>query len=241
MIGELVVELVIKTMDMLKTTNHGIQLVHCSIARRFSLLFSALKYLISYLLINFSCPKKFTRNLRFTLPFPMLAYPFYLWNRSPGKTGSHFDPNSALFVPNEKKDVITSTICWTTMAALLIGLSFVVGPIEVMKLYGAPYWDFVVWLDLVTYLHHHGHEDKLPWYRGKGENVILQTRAAKPVLGKYHRDPKKSGPLPFYLVANFVRSLKRDHYITDNGDVVDYQTDPEIRASVKILSDTGNL
>jgi hypothetical protein len=25
----------------------------------------------------------------------------------------------------------------------------------------------VMWLDLVTYLHHHGHEDKLPWYRGK--------------------------------------------------------------------------
>ncbi|GJV61816.1 hypothetical protein Tco_1467916 [Tanacetum coccineum] len=35
-----------------------------------------------------------TRTLRFTLPFPMLAYPFYLWNRSPGKTGSHFDPSS---------------------------------------------------------------------------------------------------------------------------------------------------
>lgn len=25
---------------------------------------------------------------------------------------------------------------------------------------------FVMWLDTVTYLHHHGHE-KLPWYRGK--------------------------------------------------------------------------
>lgn len=26
---------------------------------------------------------------------------------------------------------------------------------------------FVAWLDLVTYLHHHGHDEKLPWYRGK--------------------------------------------------------------------------
>jgi hypothetical protein len=25
---------------------------------------------------------------------------------------------------------------------------------------------FVMWLDLVTYLHHHGHQD-LPWYRGE--------------------------------------------------------------------------
>ncbi|KAL6999985.1 fatty acid desaturase (DSD1), partial [Sarracenia purpurea var. burkii] len=27
---------------------------------------------------------------------------------------------------------------------------------------------FVMWLDFVTYLHHHGHEQQLPWYRGKG-------------------------------------------------------------------------
>ncbi|CAN1303581.1 Omega-3 fatty acid desaturase, chloroplastic [Linum perenne] len=108
-----------------------------------------------------------TRSMRFTLPFPMLAYPFYLWNRSPGKTGSHFDPSSDLFMASEKKDVITSTVCWTAMAALLAGLSFVMGPIQIIKLYGIPYWGFVMWLDFVTYLHHHGHEDKLPWYRGK--------------------------------------------------------------------------
>lgn len=62
------------------------------------------------------------------------------WMRSPGKTGSHFDPNSDLFVPTEKKDVIISTACWTAMAALLVGLSFVVGPIQMLKLYGVPYW-----------------------------------------------------------------------------------------------------
>lgn len=32
-------------------------------------------------------------------PFPLFAYPFYLFNRSPGKDGSHFDPNSDLFTP----------------------------------------------------------------------------------------------------------------------------------------------
>lgn len=62
------------------------------------------------------------------------------WNRSPGKTGSHFEPSSDLFVPSEKKDVITSTVCWTAMAALLVGLSFVIGPIQMLKLYGIPYW-----------------------------------------------------------------------------------------------------
>ncbi|XWS67251.1 hypothetical protein CRYUN_Cryun05aG0271300 [Craigia yunnanensis] len=108
-----------------------------------------------------------TRTLRFMLPFPMLAYPFYLWNRSPGKTGSHFDPNSDLFVPSERKDVITSTLCWTAMAAVLVGLGFTMGPMQLLKLYGLPYWIFVMWLDFATYLHHHGHEEKLPWYRGK--------------------------------------------------------------------------
>ncbi|KAJ9683846.1 hypothetical protein PVL29_016375 [Vitis rotundifolia] len=81
-----------------------------------------------------------TRTLRFTLPFPMLAYPLYLWGRSPGKTGSHFDPNSDLFIPNERKDVITSTVCWSAMAALLVCLSFVMGPVQMLKLYGIPYW-----------------------------------------------------------------------------------------------------
>ncbi|CAN1303585.1 Omega-3 fatty acid desaturase, chloroplastic [Linum perenne] len=173
-----------------------------------------------------------TRSMRFTLPFPMLAYPFYLWNRSPGKTGSHFDPSSDLFMASEKKD------------------------------------GFVMWLDFVTYLHHHGHEDKLPWYRGKewsylrgglttidrdygwinnihhdiGTHVIHHlfpqiphyhlieaTEAAKPVLGKYYREPEKSKPLPFHLIGDLIKSLKRDHYVSDTGDVVYYQTDPKLQ------------
>ncbi|XP_076896806.1 sn-2 acyl-lipid omega-3 desaturase (ferredoxin), chloroplastic-like [Bidens hawaiensis] len=214
-----------------------------------------------------------TRTLRFSLPFPMLAYPFYLWNRSPGKSGSHFDPNSDLFVPVEKKDVITSTICWTTMLALLFGLNFVVGPMQMLKLYGIPYLINVMWLDFVTYLHHHGHEDKLPWYRGKewsylrgglttidrdygwinkihhdiGTHVIHHlfpqiphyhlieaTEAAKPVLGKYYREPKKSSsPIPFHLLGELVRSLKKDHYVSDTGDVLYYQTDHKLSSRGK--------
>ncbi|KAK6122037.1 hypothetical protein DH2020_044220 [Rehmannia glutinosa] len=167
-----------------------------------------------------------TKKLRFTLPFPMLAYPIYLWSRSPGKTGSHFHPDSDLFVPNERKDVITSTVCWTAMVALLAGLSFVMGPVQLLKLYGIPYLGFVMWLDLVTYLHHHGHEEKLPWYRGK-------TEAAKPVLGKYYREPQKSGPLPFYLLGVLLRSMKKDHYVSDTGDIVYYQTDPQLNGAHK--------
>lgn len=61
------------------------------------------------------------------------------WGRSPGKKGSHFHPDSDLFVPNERKDVITSTAWWTAMAGMLVYLSFVMGPVQILKLYGIPY------------------------------------------------------------------------------------------------------
>lgn len=211
-----------------------------------------------------------TRKLRFTVPFPMFAYPIYLLWRSPGKKGSHFNPNSDLFQPSERKDVITSTICWTAMAALLLWLLRVMGSAQMLKLYGVPYLIFIMWLDLVTYLHHHG-EQKLPWYRGKewsylrgglttvdrdyglindihhdiGTHVIHHlfpqiphyhlveaTEAAKPVLGKYYREPKKSGPLPFHLLENLTSSLRRDHFVSDNGEIVYYQTDPILSGGV---------
>nr|AAA86690.1 delta-15 lineoyl desaturase [Limnanthes douglasii] len=215
---------------------------------------------------------KIALTFRFKAPFPMLAYPFYLWERSPGKTGSHYHPDSDLFVPSEKKDVITSTICWTTMVGLLIGLSFVMGPIQILKLYVVPYWIFVMWLDFVTYLDHHGHEDKLPWYRGEewsylrgglttldrdyglinnihhdiGTHVIHHlfpqiphyhlveaTQAAKPIFGKYYKEPAKSKPLPFHLIDVLLKSLKRDHFVPDTGDIVYYQSDPQISGSLK--------
>lgn len=62
------------------------------------------------------------------------------WSRSPGKTGSHYDPKSDLFVPTEAKDVITSTTCWVAMLATLAALTVAVGPMWMFKLYFVPYW-----------------------------------------------------------------------------------------------------
>ncbi|XP_044482722.1 omega-3 fatty acid desaturase, endoplasmic reticulum-like isoform X2 [Mangifera indica] len=206
-----------------------------------------------------------TRFLRFTVPFPMLAYPLYLWFRSPGKEGSHFNPNSSLFKEDERSLVVTSTLCWTLMVVLLAYLSFVVGPIQMLKIYGVPYLIFVMWVDFVTYLHHHGHDEhKLPWYRGKewsylrgglttldrdygmfnnihhdiGTHVVHHlfpqiphyhlTKAAKPILGKYYREPQKSGPIPFHLMKSLVRSLSQDHFVSDFGEIVYYETEPSL-------------
>ncbi|KAE8698624.1 Omega-3 fatty acid desaturase [Hibiscus syriacus] len=210
-----------------------------------------------------------TRLLRFTLPFPMLAYPIYMWSRSPGKSGSHFDSGSDLFGPNERTYIITSIACWAATIGLLVYLSFAMGPTQLLKLYGIPYWIFFMWLDLVTYLHHHGHDEKFLWYRGKlferraydtrlrlrmaqqhpsryrnsfytsslpqipRYHLIEATETAKSMLGKYYREPQKSGPFPFYLLGILVRSLKKDHYVSDTGDVVFYQTNPQLYGANK--------
>lgn len=60
---------------------------------------------------------------------------------------------------------------------------------------------------------------------------MMQTAAAKPVLGKYYREPKKSGPIPLHLLNYLVRSIKQDHYVSDTGDVLFYQTDAQLYGS----------
>lgn len=107
---------------------------------------------------------------RLTLPWALFAYPFYLWQRSPGKQGSHYDPNCDLFTPGEKNMVLTSNAFMVGMLAVLAACTYALGIPAMFNLYFVPYWMFVVWLDVVTYLHHHGSSnpaEKMPWYRGE--------------------------------------------------------------------------
>lgn len=42
-----------------------------------------------------------------------------------------------------------------------------------------------------------------------------------------NREPEKSkGPIPFHLVPPLVRSLSSDHFVSDKGNIVYYQKDP---------------
>lgn len=92
----------------------------------------------------------------------LFLYPLYLFKRSPGRQGTHFSPNSPLFKPSEKWDIITSTVCWTLMVALLGFLTYQWGWMWLLKYYVGPYVVFVMWLDLVTFLHHT--DPDIPWY-----------------------------------------------------------------------------
>lgn len=102
--------------------------------------------------------------VRFRLPLVLLAYPIYLFMRSPGRQGSHFLPSSDLFRPSERREVITSTLWWSAMVLLLGVLTVQHGLLFILSYYVVPYLVFVIWLDLVTFLHHT--EDDIPWYRG---------------------------------------------------------------------------
>ncbi|MEQ9000360.1 MAG: fatty acid desaturase [Coleofasciculus sp. B1-GNL1-01] len=100
----------------------------------------------------------------FRYNLPLLAYPLYLFKRSPDREGSHFTPNSPLFRPSEKWDIVTSSVLWVLMIAFLGGLTFQFGWLFLVKYYLVPYVVFVIWLDLVTFMHHT--EPDIPWYRG---------------------------------------------------------------------------
>lgn len=52
---------------------------------------------------------------RLTFPIAMLAYPFYLWKRSPGKEGSHYDPKCDLFTPAEEPLVSLGALTYRCM------------------------------------------------------------------------------------------------------------------------------
>jgi omega-3 fatty acid desaturase (delta-15 desaturase) len=107
----------------------------------------------------------YEKMLRFDIAL-LFVYPLYLFKRSPSRPGgSHFLPGSPLFRPSEKWDVLTSTACLTLMVGFLGGLTYEYGWIFLLKYYVGPYIVFVVWLDLVTFLHHT--EPDIPWYRGK--------------------------------------------------------------------------
>jgi len=104
-------------------------------------------------------------------PFGMLvAFPVYLWARTPPKTGTHFDPSCDLFKPSERNHVLTSTAGYFSMLAFLGFLGTKIGFGLLGALYGIPYLIGSAWLSAVTYLHHT--DPEVPWYRGESWNYL---------------------------------------------------------------------
>lgn len=95
----------------------------------------------------------------------LIVFPLYLFVRSPGKDGSHFLPSSPLFNNSERNRVLVSTSMWALMVLFLLTLIYMFGLYFIFIYYFIPFTIFVIWLSLVTYLHHT--DVSIPWYRGE--------------------------------------------------------------------------
>jgi omega-3 fatty acid desaturase (delta-15 desaturase) len=91
------------------------------------------------------------------------VFPLYLLRRSYGRAGSHYHPASSLFDDADRSAVRLSLMVCGAMVLVLARVGAIGGPGLLVDLYLAPYAVFVVWIDVVTYLHHT--DPKIPWYR----------------------------------------------------------------------------
>jgi omega-3 fatty acid desaturase (delta-15 desaturase) len=105
------------------------------------------------------------------------VFPVYLVKRSTGRDGSHFLPGSELFQPQDKYKVLLSTTIWTIFFSFLVWAGFQYGFYALLNLYIIPYYIFVVWLSLVTFLHHT--DTDLPWYRDEEWNFVKGAVSTK--------------------------------------------------------------
>lgn len=86
-----------------------------------------------------SCSQDFwTKIGRASFPWSLFAYPFYLWRRSPGKEGSHYDPECDLFQPSEKRMVLTSDAFLIGMLGVLAAGTVKLGVAAMFNLYFVP-------------------------------------------------------------------------------------------------------
>lgn len=75
-----------------------------------------------------------------------------------------------------RRQVLTTNAYLLGMVAVLVACTVKLGIPAMVGLYVIPYWLNVVWLDVVTYLHHHGShdlEEKMPWYRGEVRQGVV--------------------------------------------------------------------
>jgi omega-3 fatty acid desaturase (delta-15 desaturase) len=78
--------------------------------------------------------------------------------------------------------------------------------------------------DIGTHVVHHLFP-QIPHY-----NLCKATEEAKKVMGPWYREPAPSpGLLPTHLIEPLVRSFNKDHFVADEGDIVFYEKDPNLK------------
>jgi len=160
----------------------------------------------------------------------LVIFPAYLLTDSPLTSGNHFNPWSRLFAPEERLGAFLSAAAVASWLAFL----FVTFPVRLLlDAYFAPYIFFVVWLDLVTYLHHT--DVGVNYYRGSAWSFLkggLSTidRSYGWIVDHLHHDIGTHmvhhlffTRVPHYSLVEATEALKPllgDHYKFDDTPVL---------------------
>jgi omega-3 fatty acid desaturase (delta-15 desaturase) len=160
----------------------------------------------------------------------LVIFPMYLMMDSEFTSGNHFNPFSRLFAKDER----VGAVCSTASIILWLGFLFATFPLRVLlDAYFMPYVFFIIWLDLVTYLHHT--DPTLTYYRGSAWSFLkgaLNTmdRSYGSIIDHLHHNIGTHmihhmffTKIPHYHLLDATEALKPilgDHYKLDETPIM---------------------
>jgi len=104
----------------------------------------------------------------------VLGWPLYLatnaWGQDYGQNTSHFNPNSKMFKPSQRFEVMLSNFGMITMLGFLAWFGFTYSFDSLFKYYVVPYLWVYFWFTTITYLQHT--DKRVPHFRGEEWNFI---------------------------------------------------------------------
>jgi len=180
----------------------------------------------------------------------LVMYPIYLVLDSDFTSGNHFNFwNGRLFAKDERVGAFISTACIVAWVAFLV-MTF---PLRVLfDAYLMPYIFFIMWLDLVTYLHHT--DSTLTYYRDNAWSFLkgaLSTidRSYGRVIDHLHHNIGTHmihhaffTKIPHYHLVDATEALKPmlgEHYKFDTTPIVTAYI--KSKEACHFVADTGNV
>jgi omega-3 fatty acid desaturase (delta-15 desaturase) len=172
---------------------------------------------------------RISRVVRFSHAL-LVLFPIYLLMDSDFTSGNHFNPYGRLFDKEERIGAWCSTLSIIAWLVFLVS-TFPLGLL--LDAYVMPYVFFIIWLDLVTYLHHT--DPELTYYRGTAWSFLkgaLSTmdRSYGRLIDHLHHDIGTHmvhhmyfTRIPHYHLVEATEALKPilgDHYKLDTTPIV---------------------
>ncbi|KAJ2766853.1 hypothetical protein IWQ57_004195 [Coemansia nantahalensis] len=166
----------------------------------------------------------------------LFGWPLYLYRSASGpkfaRGSSHFNPQSALFRPEQFWNIVVSDVGLALAAAALVYACWVFSPAAVLCYYGVPYLMVNFWLVTITFLQHthtdlpHYNDDEWNFVRGALSTVDRSYCRVLDVLLHHIADTHVShhlfSQMPHYHAEEATRHIKKklgDYYKYDDTNV----------------------